>query len=290
MSDNPPDLWRKVSAALRKLHSTCPKSFSFFFCKILSCFIYLRVRAKINLSSENKFRQICQSCILNVRELLLNYFFKKLFFNLVWNLSKDFSSFVEIFQQKCQKWTLRVQRITSTKTLSWLCQAIFDLGQGNVWFAAEILQPWYQICSFVSRWAIGRIVLKEFLLFLIFFRTSWEHFLVFLVYPSRLGGANWIPQAKMNISIRKKFVRKLFVLSGLWAHFFEHSLKSFRHVVKTTVYLFIGAIWERLFFFDFFKIVFGLWAIILQTSGEKFPQRCANCIPRVQRTYSFCLQ
>ena len=123
-----------------------------------------------------------------------------------------------------------------------------------------------------------------------FFRTSWEHFLVFLVYPSRLGGANWIPQAKMNISIRKKFVRKLFVLSGLWAHFFEHSLKSFRHIVKTTVYFFIGAIWERLFFFDFFKIVFGLWAIILQTSGEKFPQRCANCIIRVQRASRFFLQ
>ena len=72
---------------------------------------------------------------------MLNYFFEKLFFNLEWKLSKDFSSFVEFFQQNCQKWTLRVQRVTSTKTLSGLCEAIFDLGQGNVWFAAEILQP-----------------------------------------------------------------------------------------------------------------------------------------------------
>ena len=30
LSDNRPDLWRKVSAALRKLHSTCPKNFSIF--------------------------------------------------------------------------------------------------------------------------------------------------------------------------------------------------------------------------------------------------------------------
>ena len=176
---------------------------------------------------------------------MLNYFFEKLFFNLEWKLSKDFSSFVEFFQQNCQKWTLRVQTITSTKTLSGLCEAIFDLGQGNVWFAAEILQPSYQICSFVSRWAFGRTVLKEFLLFLIFFGRPGNIFLVFSVYLSRLGGPNWIPQAKMNISIRKKFVGKRFVLSGLWAHFFEHSFKSFRHVIKTTVYVFRGTLWRK---------------------------------------------
>ena len=86
------------------------------------------------------------------------------------------------------------------------------------------------------------------------FRTSRENFLVFSVYHSKLGGPNWIPQAKMNISIRKKIVRKLFVLSGVWAQFFEHSLKSFRHVIKTTVYLFTGALWERLFFPKFSKL------------------------------------
>ena len=185
---------------------------------------------------------------------MLNYFFEKLLFNLEWNLSKDVSSFVEFFQQNCQKWTLCVQRITSTKTLSWLCEAIFDLGQGNVWFVAKVLQPWYQMCSFVSRWAIGRIVLKEFLLFLIFFGRPGNIFLVFSEYPSRLGGPNWITQAKMNISIRKKFLRKHFVLSGLGAHFFEHSLKSFRHVIKTTVYLFTGALCERFFFSIFSKL------------------------------------
>ena len=103
-----------------------------------------------------------------------------------------------------------------------------------------------------------------------FFRTSREHFLVSLVYHSRHGGPNWIPQARKNISIRKTFVRKLFILSGLWVQLFEHSLKSFRHVVKTTVFLFTGALWERLIFFEFLKIVFGLWAILVQTSGEYF--------------------
>ena len=90
-----------------------------------------------------------------------------------------------------------------------------------------------------------------------FFRTSREHFLVFSVYPWRLGGPNWIPQAKMNISIRKKLVRKIFILSGLWAHFFEHSLKSFRHVVKTTGYVFRGAHWEKLSFFSIFSKLFS---------------------------------
>ena len=90
-----------------------------------------------------------------------------------------------------------------------------------------------------------------------FFRTTREHFLVFSVYQSRHGGPNWIPQAKRNISIRKDFVRKLFVLSGLWVHFFEHSLKSFRHVVKTTVYVFRGAHWEKLSFFEIFSELFS---------------------------------
>ena len=62
-------------------------------------------------------------------------------------------------------------------------------------------------------------------------------------------------------------------------------------VVKTTVYVFRGALWERLsFFWDFFRIVFGLWAIIVQTSVETFQQRCQNWILRVQRTSRFSLQ
>ena len=122
-----------------------------------------------------------------------------------------------------------------------------------------------------------------------FFRTTREQFLVFSVYHSRHGGPNWIPQAKRNISIRKNFVRKLFVLSGLWAQFLELSLKSFRHCQNYSLLVHRSTL-SKVIFFEFFKIVFGLWAIIVQTSGEKVPQRCQNCILRVQRTYRVSLQ
>ena len=145
-------------------------------------------------------------------------FWKTFFFRLKWNLSENFSSFVEIFQQNRQKWISRVQTNTMTKIFCWLCETIFDFGQINVWFVAENLQPCYQICTFVSRWAIGRIVLKEFLFFW-FFWTSREHFCFFLLYHSKHGGPNWISLAKRNISTKKNFVRKLFVVSVLWAHF-----------------------------------------------------------------------
>ena len=185
----------------------------------------------------------------------MNYFLKNFFFRLVWNLSDNFSTFVEIFQQNRQKWISRVQTNTMTKIFCWLCETIADFGQGNFGFVAEYLQPCYQICTFVSRWAIGRIVLKEFLFFW-FFLDVQKTFLFFLLYHSKHGGPNWIPLAKRNISTKKNFVRKLFVLSVLWAHFFEHSLKTFRHVVKTTVYLFIGPLWEKFPFFENFSNVF----------------------------------
>ena len=38
LSDNRPDLWRKVSAAFPNVHSTWPKDFFVFFCEWFSCF------------------------------------------------------------------------------------------------------------------------------------------------------------------------------------------------------------------------------------------------------------
>ena len=62
-------------------------------------------------------------------------------------------------------------------------------------------------------------------------------------------------------------------------------------MLSKLVYFFRGALSERLsFFWEFFKRLFGLWAIIVQTSGEMFQQRCQNFIPRVQRTSRFSLQ
>ena len=167
--DNRPDLWQKISAALPKLHSTCPKNFSIFFakfCHVSFNFVFERKKILVLKKVSSNLSKLHSK---RPRTFWGIFFSKSFFFNLVWNLSKDFSSFVEIFQQNCQKWILRVQRITSRKTLSWLCETISDFGKGNVGFAAENLQPCYQICTFVSRWAIGKIVLKEFLLFLIVF-------------------------------------------------------------------------------------------------------------------------
>ena len=245
--------------------------FRFFLWMVLMFFLTSDSGEK-TISFEKKFRHFCWNCILSVPRTFWGVFIKNVLvfqFSLVYQ-AKFIELPAEIIQQSSKKhfepklfelWRnfstesstciLLVQRNTFRKTICWLCETTSDFGQGNVLFAAEILQPWYQICSFVPRWAIGRIVLKEFLLFLIFFGRPGNMFLVFSVYPSRLDGPNWIPQAKMNISIRKNFVRKLFVLSGLWAHFFEHSFKSFRHVVKTTVYLFTGALSERLSFSKF---------------------------------------
>ena len=41
-----------------------------------------------------------------------------------------------------------------------------------------------------------------------------------------------------------------------------------------------------IFFWEFFKRVFGLWAIIVRTSGEKLQQRCPNCPKKVSSVLS----
>ena len=79
LSDNRPDLWRKVSAALPKLHSTCPKNFSIF-CKILSCFVWLRLRATKNLSSEEKVSSVLSKLHSKRPRTFWWIFFQKAFF------------------------------------------------------------------------------------------------------------------------------------------------------------------------------------------------------------------
>ena len=115
------------------------------------------------------------------------------------------------------------------------------------------------------------------------FRTSREHFLVFLLYHSRHGGPNWIPQAKRNISIRKNFTRTFLSFPDYARHFLT-ILWSLLGMLSKLQFTCSKEHFEKGFFFEIFKIVFGLWAIIIQTSGEKFFQRCPNCILRIQRT------
>ena len=57
-------------------------------------------------------------------------------------------------------------------------------------------------------------------------------------------------------------------------------------VVKTSLLVHRSTL-RKVIFFEFFKIFFGLWAIIVQTSGEKFQQRFQMCILRVRRTFLF---
>ena len=67
--------------------------------------------------------------------------------------------------------------------------------------------------------------------------------------------------------------------------FFEQSLKSFRHVVKTSLLVHRRTL-TKVNSFEFFRIVFGLWAIIVETSGEKFQQSCPNCPKKVSSVLS----
>ena len=201
LSDNCPDLWLKFSAAFPSVPSKCPKYFFGFSCEWFSCFFLTSDSGEKNISFEKKFRHFFEIAFSACREPLEEFLSKTCwFFRLVWFfrqnllnsgrkyfsnrqkciLSQNFSNFGETFQQNCQKGILNVQRNTFRKTICWLCETTSDFGQGNVLFAAEILQPCYQICTFVSGWAIGRIVLKEFF-FLIFSDVQGTFFGFFVV-------------------------------------------------------------------------------------------------------------
>ena len=222
----------------------------------------------------------------------MNFFSKNFFFNLVWNLSKEFSSFVEILQQNCQKCILRVQRNTLTKTLCWLCETITDFGRENVRFAAEDLQHCTKICTICLQVGNWKNIFERNFTFSLFFRTSREHFFVFSLNHFRNGRRNCFFQAKRNISIKMKNLTKPFFSSfpDYEGIFPKLSLNYLRHgwqnhslrVQKSTLR-------KVICFWEFFKRVFGLWAIIVQTSVEMFQQRCPNCILRVQRnSRCFC--
>ena len=136
-------------------------------------------RKKI-LVLKKMFGQFCQNCILNVRELFDELFFQKVLFQFSMVFERRFFQLCRNFSTKLSKMHFMSPKKHFDKNIK-LTLWIFDFGQGNVWFAAENLQPCYQICSFVSRWAIWRIVLKEFLLFSLFLDVQWIFFGFFAV-------------------------------------------------------------------------------------------------------------
>ena len=133
LSDNRPDLWRKVLAALPKLHSTCPKNFSIF----LQWFVMIYLTSgssERNLSSETKkFRQFCQYCILNVGELFEESFFQKqIFFNWNWILRQN---------------VLNYQRKVSSRVV----KTVFSVSSGPLW---EWVSYFLKVSKVFELWAI----------------------------------------------------------------------------------------------------------------------------------------
>ena len=169
LSDNRPDLWQKFSTALPKLHSACPKNFSIFFAVVCHVLFNFGFKIKKILASKKSFVSFVKFAFYTSENVLRNSIHKNDFFQFSLNFQPKLFELWQNCSTESLTCSFRVQRNTFTKTLCWLCETIFDFGKGNVWFAAEKLQPCYQLFSFVSRWAIGRIVVKEFLLFLIFF-------------------------------------------------------------------------------------------------------------------------
>ena len=99
---------------------------------------------------------------------------------------------------------------------------------------------------FVSRWPIRRIFLQKILLFYIFSDLQVTFFLVFSLYQFKNGRQNCIFHANKKLCIKKNILTKL-----LFYHFRttrDFSLNFHWYiwcvVVKTTVYVFRGAVWE----------------------------------------------
>ena len=103
LNDNPPDLWRKVSAASRKLHSTCRKNFSIFW----QNFVMFHLTS---CSSEKKLSFWKRSFVSFVKVAFWtseNFLRKSIqkndfFSNLICIFSQNYTNFGEIFQQNRQ--------------------------------------------------------------------------------------------------------------------------------------------------------------------------------------------
>ena len=135
---------------------------------------------------------------------------KTLFFTLVWNLSENLRALSK-FSNKILKNAFYVSRgtlwrkhyVDSVKQFPTLGEKMFELQR-------KICSTVLKSALFVSRWAIGRIVLKEILLFLIFFGRPGNIFWFFLLNHSRNCRQNSFFQTKQNISIKKNILTKHF--------------------------------------------------------------------------------
>ena len=153
------------------------------------------------------------------------FFFKKLFFQFSTENERSFFQLCQIFSTSLSKMNFTCPEKHFDKNNMLTLWNYFRLRArkcltcgGKIAAVLSNLLFWLQMGNWKNNF-------ERIFTFSDFFRTSREHFLVFWLYHSRHGGPNWIPPARRNISIKKNFKRKLFVLSGLWAQICEHSLK-----------------------------------------------------------------
>ena len=282
-------------------------TFLFFFVNGSHVFFLTSDSGEKNISFEKKFRHFCWNCILSVPRTFWGVFIKNVLvfqFKLVFQ-AKFIELPAEIFQQSSKmlfepkRFELWRNFSTESSKRHFKCpeEHIYKNNILTLWNKFQLWARKCRICGgkfaallsnlhFCLRMGNWKNSFERIFTFCDFFRTSWEHVLVSSLYHSRHGVPNWIPPAKRNISIRKDFVRKRFVLSLLWAQFFEHSMKSFGNVVKTSLLVHRSTL-RKVIFFEFFKIVFGFWAIIVRTSGENVQQCFQMCILRVRGTFLF---
>ena len=159
------------------------------------------------------------------------------------------------FSYRIVKSAIYLSRGTLWRKYCWLFEINFDLGRENFGFSAKNWPDCYQmstICFQLANW-------KN-----IFLRTSREQFLVFSLNHFRQGDQNCISHAKRNIPIRKNISTKLFYRFWKMREFFlNFHWNILDMVVKITVFVFRGALWEKFptrreFFLDFHRTFFGM--------------------------------
>ena len=209
-----------------------------------------------NLSSEKRVSSVWSKLPLNVRELFVELFFQNVFFSIQYGIWAKIYPALSKFSTKLSKTHFTCPREHFYKNILLTLWNSFRLWARKCRICGGTFAALLIKLLFCLQMGISKNSFEGNFTFSDVFRTFREHFLVFSMYHSRHGGPNWIPQAKMNISHTKNFVRKLFVFSGLRAHFFEQSLKSFRHVVKTSLLLQRSTVRKVIFFLRVFQTPF----------------------------------
>ena len=172
-------------------------------------------------------------------------FFSKSFFSiwyLVW--AKIFPPLSKNFQQNCQNWISCVQLSHFDQNIMLTLWNNFRLWARKCLICGGKIAALLSIILFCLQMGNWKNSCERIFTFSDFFWRSREYFMVFSLYHSRHGGPNWIPPAKRNISIRKNFRENLLSFPDYGRNFLNFHWRLLGMVVKTTVYVFRGALWE----------------------------------------------